>query len=88
MDIRADLWQSIFGKAFSAEDVRNYDPAFPINTGYIIFDESGWHGESEVAGAEKNDIAVRKSNSAYFVSGAYARVTLAAKRQTIASRWR
>lgn len=61
-----------FGSTFTSEDVRNYDPAFPINTGYFIFDESGWRGESEVA-AQKNEIAVSEVNNAYLVSGSYTR---------------
>ena len=67
-----------FGSTFTSEDVRNYDPAFPINTGYFILDEAGWRGESEVA-ATKNAIEVSESNNAYFVSGSYARAIAGGK---------
>ncbi|CAN7642330.1 hypothetical protein LJR289_004851 [Pseudoduganella sp. LjRoot289] len=70
-----------FGRAFSYSDVKTFDPAFPVNTGYFILDESGWHGESADSGNRADAIFVRDSGESSYVSGLYARQDMNTKKR-------
>lgn len=58
-----------FGAAISLSNVRSYDPASPVNTGYFVYDGAMWQGTSDVVADTETKIQVQSKEQYELVTG-------------------
>lgn len=58
-----------FGNSFDLESVKKYKRAFPVNSGFFIYDGQDWSGQPGTMQSAENDIRVTNDSNAIIVTG-------------------